>query len=282
MDNLIKKNIKSIKNLIKIGLKEDFNDVGDITSSAIFSSEKGKCQIFAKQEGVLAGIDVAELVFSIVDKKILFIKHKLDSDKIYKNDLIASIEGNVKSLLKAERTALNFLGYLSGIATKTAEFVEISEGRIKILDTRKILAGYRVLAKYAVRCGGGINHRFGLYDMVMIKDNHIDAAGGITNAVNKVRLKYGKKYKNEVETRNINEVKEALILNVDRIMLDNMDLDQIKEALKIIDNRIETEVSGNIDKDKLLKLKDYMPTYVSIGSLTHSVKSFDFSMKYLK
>ncbi len=281
MDIELKKNIKSIKKIIKIGLKEDFNSKGDITSSAIFSNEKGKTQIVAKQDGVLSGIDIAELVFLMVDKTIIFKKHKIDSEKIYKQDIIATVEGNLLSLLKAERTALNFLGYLSGIATKTARFVELTNNNTTILDTRKVLAGYRVLAKYAVRCGGAKNHRYGLYDMIMIKDNHIDGAKGITNAVNKVRKKYKDRYKIEVETRNLEEVKEAKALNVDRIMLDNMDFDSAKEALKIINNKIETEISGNMDEEKVIKFSDLKPTYISIGSLTHSVISFDFSMKFI-
>lgn len=281
MDIELKKNIKSIKKIIKIGLKEDFSTKGDITSSAIFSDEKGKVQIIAKQDGVLSGIDIAELVFLMVDKTIIFKKHKFDSQIIHNQEIIATVEGRLLSLLKAERTALNFLGYLSGISTKAAKFVELTSNKTSILDTRKILAGYRVLAKYAARCGGAKNHRYGLYDMIMIKDNHIDGAKGITNAVKKVRDKYKNRYKIEVETRNLREVEEALNLNVDRIMLDNMDFETAKEALKIINNKVETEISGNMDEEKIIKYSSLMPTYISIGSLTHSVKSFDFSMKFI-
>lgn len=282
MDIEIRKNLRKIKNLIKIGLKEDFGKLKDITSNAIFNKEKGKCIIIAKQEGILCGIDIVEIVFKMVDKDIKFHKLKNDKDKLRENDTIAIIEGKVKSLLEAERTALNILGYLSGISTKTNKFVEICQNKTKILDTRKILPGYRILAKYAVRCGGGMNHRIGLYDMILIKDNHIDASGGITNAVEKVRKRYKNRFKIEVETRNLDEVKEALKLNVDRIMLDNMDFDTAKKALEIIDNKIETEISGNMNEEKLKIFSELKPTYISIGALTHSVKVMDFSMLFVK
>lgn len=282
MDEILIKNINSIKRLIKTGLNEDFNRKKDITSKAIFKNEYGKCRIIAKQSGVISGIDIAELVFKMIDKRVIFKKFKNDKDKLLPSDIVAEIEGKVISLLEGERTALNLLGYLSGIATITSRFVELAENNTKILDTRKILPCYRILAKYAVRCGGAENHRNGLYDMILIKDNHIDAAGSIEKAVNRVRKKYNNRYKIEVETRNLKEVEEALKMNVDRIMLDNMSLDMAKQALDIINKRIETEISGNIDEEKLIQYAKLKPTYISIGLLTHSVKCFDFSMKFYK
>ncbi len=282
MDLELKKNIGHIKKIIKIGLKEDLKNNKDITSEAIFSDEIGRYQIISKGEGILCGIEVAKLVFKILDKKIKFLYQKEDKEKIFFDEIILEFEGKIISLLKAERTALNFLGYLSGIATKTSSFVNLTKGYTKILDTRKILAGYRLLSKYAVRCGGGINHRFGLYDMILIKDNHIDAAKSIKNAVEKVRKRYNHKYKIEVETRTIEEVKEALECKVDRIMLDNMDIDTLKLALEIIDNKVETEISGNVKEDNIEMLSQLRPTYISIGALTHSMKNFDFSMRIFK
>lgn len=282
MDNILKKNLKYIKNIIKIGLKEDFGKLKDITSNAIFKDEKGSCSIIAKQDGILCGIDIAKLVFTMVDKDIEFYKLKNDKDKIYSKDIIANVKGRIKSLLMAERTALNILGYLSGISTKTYNFVQTANNNTKILDTRKILPGYRVLAKYAVHCGGGQNHRMGLFDMILIKDNHIDACSGISSAVDQVRKKYKDKFKIEVEARTLSDVKQAIELNVDRIMLDNMDYETMKEAINLIDNKIETEISGNVDEEKIIKLSQLKPTYVSIGALTHSVKVFDFSMKFNK
>ncbi len=282
MDKELLKNISHIKKIVKIGLKEDFKREKDITSKAIFSKQKGRCQIISKQDGILCGVDMAKIVFKMVDKNSKFNLEKKDAEKIKYKDIILEIEGNIKSLLEAERTALNLLGYLSGIATKTYKFVQLTGKNTKILDTRKILPGYRILAKYAVRCGGGINHRFGLYDMILIKDNHIDAAGGIKNAVEKVRKKYKDKYKIEVETRTIEEVKEAINLNVDRIMLDNMDIDSMTKAISIIDNKVETEISGNVKEENIQILASLKPTYISIGALTHSVNVFDFSMNFIK
>lgn len=282
MDENLKKNFIYIKKLIRIGLKEDFNKSKDITSKAIFSNEIGKCYIMAKQEGILCGIDIAKTVFTMVDKNIIFYTHKNDGNKLIYGDKIATIEGKIASLLSAERTALNILGYLSGIATLANKYVILAKGNTTILDTRKILPGYRDLAKYAVRCGGAKNHRYGLYDMILIKDNHIDASGSITNAVNKVRKKYGNKYKIEVETRTLEDVKEAIELNVDRIMLDNMDFETLKSAIRLIDNRIESEISGNVNEESINALTSLKPTYISIGSITHSAKNFDFSMKFLK
>ena len=174
---------------------------------------------------------------------------------------------------------MNLLSHLSGIASKTNEFVRETNGRSTILDTRKTLPGLRELQKYAVRCGGGENHRMGLYDMVMVKDNHIDAAGGIEKAVNKVRDKWGSKYKIEVETRTLEEVGKALISGVDRIMLDNMNIETMRKAVELINGKTETEASGNMILDRISKVSQTGVDFISVGELTHTVKAFDFSLK---
>ncbi|HOJ62904.1 MAG TPA: carboxylating nicotinate-nucleotide diphosphorylase [Spirochaetota bacterium] len=268
-------------NLIKIALKEDLGNTGDITTDAIFKNND-KIETFkliAKENGILCGKDVFIDVFKTIDKKCEVEFYFNDKDSIKKGDIIARVRGRVSSILKGERTALNFISHLSGIATKTSLFVHKANGKVKILDTRKTIPGLRYLQKYAVLCGGGTNHRIGLFDMVLIKDNHIDAAGSITEAVNLVRKKWGSRYKIEVETRNLEEVKEALRLNVDRIMLDNMDIETIKEAIKIINKKSETEVSGNMTIDKIEEMAEAGVDFISFGELTHTIKVFDFSLK---
>ena len=270
---------KYISELIKNALYEDINKKGDITSSAIFQDEKDHFYLLAKDEGILCGIKVFEKVFKIIDPEIKVEIEIYDGDKIEKNMVIAKIYGKVATILKAERTALNILSHLSGIATKTDEFVKETNGRSTILDTRKTLPGLRQLQKYAVRCGGGENHRMGLYDMVMIKDNHIDAAGGIENAVKKVREKWGSKFKIEVETRDLEEVKQALKSNADRIMLDNMNIETIRKAVELINGEAETEASGNMTLERISEVSHTGVDYISVGELTHTIKAFDFSLK---
>lgn len=267
--------------LVKIALKEDLNNIGDITTDAIFkkNNKKENFILIAKDNGILCGKDIFTSVFKILDKKCIVQFYYNDSNKIKKGNIVAIVTGMVTTILKGERTALNFISHLSGIATKTNLFVEKSKDKIKILDTRKTIPGLRYLQKYAVSCGGGINHRMGLFDMILIKDNHIDASGSITNAVNLVRKKFGNKYKIEVETRTLKEVEEALSLKVDRIMLDNMDNNTIKEAVKIIDKKIETEVSGNMSIDNIQEMAEIGIDYISFGELTHTIKVFDFSLK---
>jgi len=189
------------------------------------------------------------------------------------------VQGSTLSLLKAERVGLNFISHLSGIATETNLYVKIVADNAKILDTRKTLPGWREIQKYAVKCGGGTNHRMGLYDMIMIKDNHIDAAGGIDKAVKKVRQKWKKQFKVEVETRNLEEVEQAIVAGADIIMLDNMDKNTMSKAVKIINGRAKTEASGNINLNNIVKISQTGVDYISIGALTHSVQAFDFSLK---
>ncbi len=275
----MKLNKNDYASLIKTALEEDLQNIGDITSEAIFNNQKSSFILLSKDNGILCGTEVFSETFNLIDKNIKIKFNYEDSSIIKKGNIVAQVEGKVLSILKAERTALNIISHLSGIATKTNKFVKLTKGKIKILDTRKTIPGMRNLQKYAVFCGSGLNHRMGLFDMILIKDNHIDAAGGITNAVDKVRELWGKKYKIEVETRNYNEVKEALSCKVDRIMLDNMSINEIKKASQIINNKIEIEVSGNVKINRIKKLSKLKIDFVSIGELTHSVNAFDFSLK---
>ncbi len=251
----------------------------DVTSSSIFSDERTEARIIARSIGVLSGVRVVRRVFKMIDAG-LEIDFTLEEGKeFHRNDVIARIKGNVCSILMGERAALNFLGHLSGIAATTRKFVRALEGTgIVVLDTRKTLPVLRMLEKEAVVHGGGKNHRMGLYDMVLIKDNHIDAAGSIKNAVGKVRSKYGDRYKIEVETRTLGEVEEALDEKIDRIMLDNMKRATIRKALKIVRGRVEIEVSGNITLEKIDELKDLDIDYISAGSITYAAEHADFSL----
>ena len=266
--------------LLKLALSEDLGEAGDVTSRAIFSQEKTEVLLRSKDTGVLAGIDYFCRVFRHVDSSIEFELFKKDGDSLERGDKIALIKGPTVTILEAERTAINFLSFMSGIASETALHVEASakKGKCIILDTRKTLPGYRYLSKYAVKMGGGENHRMGLFDMVMIKDNHIDAAGSITNAVNRVRDSWGNKYRIEVECRNKVEVEEALNLGVDVIMLDNMDEERTLESLALREGSVKFEASGNMDLEKISRYSPLGVDYISIGRLTHSVRAFDFSL----
>ncbi|MCK5050534.1 MAG: carboxylating nicotinate-nucleotide diphosphorylase [Candidatus Cloacimonetes bacterium] len=270
---------KDISELIKTALYEDINNFEDITGSAIFEDEQDHFYLLTKDKGILCGIDIFEKVFKTIDPSCKIKIEISDGARIEKNMIIAKIYGKVAAILKAERTALNFLSHLSGIASKTDEFVREVAGRSTILDTRKTLPGLRELQKYAVRCGGGENHRMGLWDMVMIKDNHIDAAGGIEKAVQKVRERWGNKYKIEVETRDLDEVKEALHSGANRIMLDNMSIETMQKAVEHINGKTGTEASGNMTLERISKVSQTGVDYISVGELTHSVKAFDFSLK---
>lgn len=276
------KNFLNLDSLIDMALKEDLLDTGDVTSEAIFTGETYSYKLVAKENGILCGIDIFAEVMLRIDNRIQISRHFKDRDRIAKGDIIADVSGPVVPILKGERTALNFLSHLSAIATKTDLFVKEADGRVKILDTRKTLPGYRELQKYAVICGGGENHRMGLHDMVMIKDNHSDAAGGITNAVSRVREKWGERFCVEVEARNMEEVKEALSAGADRIMLDNMSNDEMKKAVDYIAGRAETEASGNMTLERIKSVAGTGVDYISFGELTNSVKAFDFSLKEVK
>jgi len=270
-----------IDNIIMNALKEDM-PLGDITTdNTIDSSSKSEGLFIAKESGIIAGLDVAERVFKLLDAEVSFTKNVEDGAHVNKGDIIARVEGNTRALLKGERTALNLLQRMSGIATKTNEFCrKISGLPAKIVDTRKTAPGLRYLDKYAVRVGGGQNHRYCLSDGVLIKDNHIKAAGGIKNAVKMVKAQIPHTIKIEVETETLGQVKEALESGADIIMLDNMSLETMAEAVKLINKRALVEASGNVSLDRVYDIAATGVDIISVGELTHSVKAFDISLKF--
>lgn len=266
--------------LIDLALLEDIGP-GDITSEGLIDdSEMGRAVIVAKQEFVLAGIDVAQRVFSKVDADIEVVSYFSDGNMIKKGDTILEAKGSMVSLLKAERTALNFLQRLCGTATNSRKYAKKLEKyeNVAVADTRKTTPGFRVLEKYAVFVGGASNHRTGLYDGVLIKDNHIEAAGSISKAVSSLRKKVSHLVKIEVEVKNLEEVKEALEVGADVIMLDNMNLEQIKESVDLINKRAVVEVSGNVTLERLEELAKTGVDIISCGALTHQAVSVDISM----
>ena len=272
-----------IDEIIKTAIDEDVNYL-DISSEYIFAPEhRSEAYFLAKADGVLSGIDVAMRVFELLDDTFECTVHKRDGEKIKKGDIIAEFSGSTAALLKGERTALNLIQHMSGIATAANSAAKAVEGtKVSIADTRKTLPGLRALQKYAVTCGGGKNHRFNLSDAAMLKDNHIDAAGGITAAVTALRKKCGHMVNIEVETRNLDEVKEALAAGASIIMLDNMTNEEMSEAVKLVDGRALLEASGNITEENLREKAETGVDIISMGALTHSVKAFDISMKFKK
>ena len=272
-----------VDEIIKTAIDEDVNYL-DISSEYIFAPEhRSEAYFLAKADGVLSGIDVAMRVFELLDDTFECTVHKRDGEKIKKGDIIAEFSGSTAALLKGERTALNLIQHMSGIATAANRAAKAVEGtKVSIADTRKTLPGLRALQKYAVTCGGGKNHRFNLSDAAMLKDNHIDAAGGITAAVTALRKKCGHMVNIEVETRNLDEVKEALAAGASIIMLDNMTNEEMSEAVKLVDGRALLEASGNITEENLREKAETGVDIISMGALTHSVKAFDISMKFKK
>ncbi len=272
--------ISDIDNIIINSLKEDM-PAGDITTDNIIDENAiSFAKMIAKDSGVIAGLDVAKRVFELLDQDVKFEKHIEDGQWVNKGDTIATIHGKTRALLKGERTALNILQRLSGIATITRQYADkIKHLKAKVVDTRKTTPGLRMLEKYAVRVGGGTNHRFCLSDGVLIKDNHIKAAGGIKKAIELVRNKIPHTIKIEVETETIDQVLEAIDGKADIIMLDNMGLDMMKEAVKIINGKAIVEASGNVTLDTIVEIAETGVDIISVGSLTHSVKAFDISMK---
>ncbi len=271
---------KDFMPLIRTALAEDLGANGDITSRAIFTKkQQAVFTLLAKDDGILCGLAPFTAVFKTLSRSIKVDAYFSDGALLKKGDIAARVSGSLTGILTGERTALNLISHLSGVATKTAEFVRVSRGKPVILDTRKTIPGMRFLQKYAVATGGGQNHRMGLFDMILIKDNHVDAAGGITAAVNAARRIWGKRFKIEVETRSLDEVREALTAGVDRIMLDNMDNATMKQASALVAGKAETEASGNMTIERLATLADTGVDFVSLGELTHTVKIFDFSLK---
>jgi nicotinate-nucleotide pyrophosphorylase (carboxylating) len=280
--NLITDKI-NIDNLILMALREDVSNE-DITTNSILREKKlVKVSLICKEDGVLAGIDIFKRVFQLLDEDVKFSIVKKDGEEIRKGEVIGEIFGDVRAILTGERTALNYLQHMSGIATYTNNMVKLLKGSgIKLLDTRKTTPNMRIFDKYSVKVGGGYNHRYNLSDGVLIKDNHIDAAGSIGEAVRLARSYVPFVRKIEVEVENLEMVAEALEARADIIMLDNMSPELMREAVKIIAGRAETECSGNISKENIEKIKDTGVDYISSGALTHSAPILDFSLKHLQ
>lgn len=270
-----------LDSIITTYIKEDMPS-GDITTDSIIdSSSVSKGHFIFKENGIIAGLDVVERVFKVLDPQITLRRMSADGDEVKKGQVVAEIEGSTAAILKGERIALNLLQHLSGIATKTNKYCKkIEDIPCRIADTRKTTPGLRLLEKYAIRVGGGSNHRVSLSDGVLIKDNHILAAGGIKRAVELARKQIPHTIKIEVETETIEEVKEALEAGADIIMLDNMEISKMKEAVKLINKRALVEASGNVSIDNVYEVALTGVDIISVGKLTHSVKALDISLKF--
>ncbi len=275
---------QNINRIIDLAISEDIGDGDHSTLACVPKDSKGKAKLLVKENGIIAGIEIAQKVFNKIDQNLkleLFIN---DGTKVKPGDIVFNIEGSSHSILQAERLVLNFMQRMSGIATNTNRYVEKLSGlKTKVLDTRKTTPGMRVLEKMAVKIGGGKNHRMGLYDMIMIKDNHIDFAGGIEKAIEKIQTyldKYGKKIPVEIEVRNMKELAQVMKTGwVDRLMLDNFTTKETLEAVKIIDGKYETESSGGINLETIRAYAECGVDFVSVGELTHQIKSIDLSLK---
>ncbi len=273
-----------IDQIIENALREDIGDGDHSTLSCVPESGKGTAKLLVKDDGIIAGVELAEIIFKKYDPSLeleVFIK---DGSSVKKGDVAFILKGSSRSILTTERLVLNFMQRMSGIATQTNELAKLIEGtNAKLLDTRKTTPGIRYMEKWAVRIGGGHNHRFALYDMIMLKDNHIDYAGGISNAIeraNSYLKETGKNLKIEIEVRNDDELDQVLAVgNVDRIMLDNFTPAQIKESLKRIPDNFETEASGGITKETIRAYAETGVDFISVGALTHSFESLDMSLK---
>jgi nicotinate-nucleotide pyrophosphorylase (carboxylating) len=270
----------SVNSLIDLALAEDIGP-GDITTDNLVApSLAGRGVVTAKEPLVVAGLEVARLVFRRLDSRIRLEPYFADGDRVHSGDAVFAVTGRLQALLTGERTALNFLQRLSGIATCVRAYVDaLGDRKARLVDTRKTAPGWRILEKYAVRVGGARNHRTGLFDGVLIKDNHIAAVGGITSAVESIRASVSHLVRIEVETADLNQVNEALAAKVDVIMLDNMSLEQVREAVALIDGRALAEVSGGVTREALGRLADTGVDLISVGALTHSARSVDLSMQ---
>lgn len=268
--------------LIKMALKEDISSEDVTTNSVMPGPQAGEVELICKQDGVICGMDVYERVFKILDEDTIVEKYVNDGDKVTKGQLMAKVKGDIRVLLSGERVALNYLQRMSGIATYTNQVVKLLEGsKTVLLDTRKTTPNMRIFEKYAVKCGGGQNHRYNLSDGILLKDNHIGAAGSITKAVQMAKEYAPFVRKIEIETESLEQVKEAVEAGADIIMLDNMDVATMKEAVAIINGRSKTECSGNVTKENIKNIIDSGVDYVSSGALTHSAPILDISMKNL-
>jgi nicotinate-nucleotide pyrophosphorylase (carboxylating) len=265
---------------VATALAEDLGQAGDITTDAIVPAEaKGEAAIVARQAGVIAGLDLAEAAFRALDPETRFIRVVADGGGVASGGTIATVAGKTRALLTAERTALNFLGRLSGIATLTASYVKAVEGTgAGIACTRKTTPGLRAFEKYAVRAGGGVNHRFGLYDAVLVKDNHIAAAGGLAKALDRLRARSGHVVEVEVDT--LDQLEEAFSFPIDAVLLDNMDVDTLRRAVKLVAGRVTTEASGGVTLENVREIAETGVDLISIGALTHSPRNLDSSLEW--
>ena len=275
---------KDFINQIPVWFAEDIGDGDHTTLACIPAEAKGKSHLIIKEDGIICGVEVAREIFKAFDPELKMTVFIQDGSPVKYGDIAFEVEGKVQSLLQTERLMLNVMQRLSGVATRTHEYMKELEGtRTKVLDTRKTTPGLRMLEKYAVKMGGGENHRIGLYDMILLKDNHIDFAGGIANAISRTKeylKEKGKDLKIEIEVRNLDELSQVLqIGGIDRIMLDNFDVETTRKAVEMIGNRYETESSGGITLKNLRAYAECGVDYISVGALTHSVKSLDMSFK---
>ncbi|MCB7344315.1 carboxylating nicotinate-nucleotide diphosphorylase [Blautia obeum] len=268
--------------LIRMALQEDITSEDVSTNAVMPTATKGTVDLIAKEDGVVAGLDIYARVFTILDEKTEIDFHCKDGDEVKKGDLMATVTGDIRVLLSGERVALNYLQRMSGIATYTRQVAKLLEGsNVTLLDTRKTTPNCRVFEKYAVRVGGGCNHRYNLSDGVLLKDNHIGAAGSVTKAVQMAKAYAPFVRKIEIEIETLDQVKEAVEAGADIIMLDNMTPEVMKQAVELIDGRAQTECSGNITKENIQKIREIGVDFVSSGALTHSAPILDISMKNL-
>ena len=272
-----------VAKLIDLAVAEDIGDGDHSSLGAIPPNQKGRARLLVKDVGVICGIDLAAHIFNRLDSTLVFESFIEEGSIVNVGDIAFNISGNIHSILQAERLVLNFMQRMSGISTYTKRLVDIISGtNAQLLDTRKTTPGMRVFEKYAVSVGGGVNHRIGLYDMVMLKDNHNDYAGGITAGVNQTKsylISQNRQLKIEVETRNLEEVEEALSVGVDRIMFDNFSPDDMVKAVNLVNARCETEASGGITESTIRNYAETGVDFISVGALTHSVRSLDLSLK---
>ena len=279
--------IPFIDGLIDLAIKEDIGDGDHATLSSIPKDEKGKMHLLLKQDGVVSGIEIARMIFTKLDPDVDFVQILHDGDTVKNGDVAFTVSGKLHTLLQAERIILNIMQRMSGVATQTAKYVKELEGtNAKLLDTRKTNPGMRVLDKIAVKTGGGVNHRTGLYDLILLKDNHIDFAGGVTAALNGAKEYLAQNHKSlqiEIEVRTLEDIAEVLETGgADRIMLDNFDTRMTTEAVKLIDGRVEVESSGGITIDTIRGYALCGVDFISVGALTHQIKSLDMSLKAIK
>lgn len=277
--------IKEVEDIVSIALQEDIRN-GDITTQAVFSgNERTSGNFLAKESGIIAGIELAGYIFTTIDPDITFKQLIKDGGKVSRGDLIAEVSGPSDSILTGERTVLNFMQRMSGVATKTRVFADaISHTNTKLLDTRKTLPGHRYLDKWAVRLGGGKNHRYCLDDMYLVKENHIKVAGGVKEAIQKCiehKQLNGNEWKIEVEVTNLDELKDAISTeSIDMVLLDNMDINMLVEAVEMVAGAVETEASGNMTLDRIPKVAETGVDYISVGALTNSISALDISIEW--